>query len=92
MQPVPTCLPFPGAPGQWLEAEVIEERRDGAALVHFRNYSSKFDKVVHSMSGEVRQFGPYRASAKANRGSATRKASLAPGQQHVRHIAQLSSR
>lgn len=84
-------LPFVLVLVQWLEADVLEVRADGTAFVHFRNFASKFDKWVSPTGGEVRQYGPYRLSPKGNRGVA-RKASLAPGQLHVRHIEQLSTR
>lgn len=85
---VPTPRP------QWLEADVVEEAEDGRARVHFKGFSKKFDMRVSPQGGRVRQFGPYRAGAKGGKGnrSSARQASLAPGQQHVRQIAQLSSR
>eukprot|EP00752_Nemacystus_decipiens_P011076 g9840.t1 len=77
---------------QWLEADVVEEAEDGRARVHFKGYSKKFDTWVSPQGGRVRQFGPYRVVAKGGNRSSARQASLAPGQQHVRQIAQLSSR
>ena len=70
---------------------MIDATEDGSGLVHFRGFSKKFDVWVDPREGMVRQFGPHRMPPKGNRSSA-RQASLAPGQQHVRQIAQLSSR
>ncbi len=76
---------------QWLEADVVEATDDGHGLVHFKDYAKKFDVWVAPSGGRVRRFGPYRMPQKGNRSSA-RQDWLAPGQQHNRHSAQLSSR
>ncbi|CAM9660983.1 unnamed protein product, partial [Scytosiphon promiscuus] len=77
---------------QWLEAEVVEEGEGGHGLVHFRGYHEKFDVWMSPASASVRHFGPHRVAQKGANRSSARQASLAPGQQHVRQIAQLSSR
>lgn len=69
---------------------MVEESPDGRARVHFKRFHEKFDKWIWPCGGEVRQFGPYRVVPKGNRSA--RRASLAPGQPHVRQIAQLSIR
>ena len=84
-------LALTNVPFQWLEAEVIEESPEGRALLHFRSYHKKFDFWAWPHEGKVRQFGPYRSVPKGSR-SSSRKVSLAPGQQHVRQIEQLSNR
>lgn len=71
---------------------MVEEADDGRARVHFRGFSKKFDMWVSPRGERVRQFGPYRVVPKGGKRSSARQASLAPGQQHVRQIAQLSSR
>lgn len=71
---------------------MVEEADDGRACVHFKGFSKKFDMLVSPQGGRVRQFGPHRMVAKGSNRSSARQASLAPGQQHVRQIAQLSSR
>ncbi len=70
---------------------MVEAADDGHGLVHFKGFAKKFDVWVAPRGNRVRRFGPYRTTHKGNRSSA-RQASLAPGQQHVRQIAQLSSR
>ncbi|CBN78161.1 conserved unknown protein [Ectocarpus siliculosus] len=77
---------------KWLEADVVEAAEDGRARVHFKGYAKKFDVWVSPRGGRVRQYGPHRVAAKGGNRSSARQASLAPGQQHVRQIAQLSSR
>ncbi|CAM9486523.1 unnamed protein product [Pylaiella littoralis] len=79
-------------PQCWLEADVMKEAEDGRALVHFKGYSEKFDLWVSPHGGRVRQHGPYRVAPTGATRSSARQASLAPGQQHVRQIAQLSRR
>ncbi|CAN0230587.1 unnamed protein product, partial [Ectocarpus fasciculatus] len=76
----------------WLEADVVEAAEDGRARVHFKGYAKKFDAWVSPHGARVRQYGPHRVAAKGGNRSSARQASLAPGQQHVRQIAQLSSR
>lgn len=77
---------------QWLTADVIEEAEDGRALVHFKGFAKKFDTWVSPHEGRVRQHGPHRAAPKGGVRSSARQVSLAPDQQHVRQIAQLSRR
>lgn len=77
---------------KWLEADVVEAAEDGRARVHLKGYAKKFHVWVSPHGGRVRQYGPHRVAAKGGNRSSARQASLAPGQQHVRQIAQLSSR
>lgn len=83
---------YPHVWQKWLEADVVEAAEDGRARVHFKGYAKKFDVWVSPHGGRVRQYGPHRVAAKGGNRSSARQASLAPGQQHVRQIAQLSSR
>ncbi|CAM9807718.1 unnamed protein product, partial [Hapterophycus canaliculatus] len=85
-------LPTPAGMTWWLEADVVEEGEDGSGRVHFKGYGDKFDTWVSPHANRVRQYGPHRVAPKGANRSAARQASLAPGQQHVRQIAQLSSR
>lgn len=71
---------------------MVEEEEGGCGRVHFRGFHKKFDAWVSPSGDRVRQYGPHRVVPKGANRSAARQASLAPGQQHVRQIAQLSSR
>eukprot|EP00904_Undaria_pinnatifida_P009801 jgi/Undpi1/5951/HiC_scaffold_2.g01225.m1 len=76
--------------GEWMQAFVADVHPDGRALVKFVRRDNRPDILVRPGGGRVRQFGPYRAMPRGK--TSARQASLAPGQQHVRQIAELSSR